>query len=173
MKGLVASFVAVLLAAFIGAFLMTDRHGATSTAGDVPAAPGPSSGSPTSGPTSTPSASTALTSTTGATPTPTSGATSPSSTTAVRRIATTARFYFGRAYETVHIPGTYQGIDAATRLRVQLRRPHGWSQFPLPVITQPSGDFQAYVELGRGQYRLRLVDPATGTTSRVLTLLVL
>jgi hypothetical protein len=89
------------------------------------------------------------------------------------RIATSSLFYFGRAFETIPIPGSYQGVAGAATLQVQLRRASEWSPFPLPVVTQPSGEFRAYVELGRGQYRLRIVDPATGTTSRVLTLLVL
>ena len=53
-----------------------------------------------------------------------------------------------------------------------MRRAAGWTWFPLPVVTQPSGEFRAYVELGAGQYRLRLVDPETGVKSQVLTLLV-
>jgi hypothetical protein len=64
-------------------------------------------------------------------------------------------------------------VTAAATLRIQLRVPGGWEDFPLAVVTQETGSFQAYVELGRGEYRLRLVDPATGTTSKTLTLLLL
>jgi hypothetical protein len=112
-------------------------------------------------------------STTPASPTasPTSPATaSPASAV---RIETTERVFFGRPHETIAIPGTYHGVTAAATLRIQLRVPGGWKDFPLPVVTQETGSFQAYVELGRGEYRLRLVDPATGTTSKDLTLLLL
>ena len=63
-------------------------------------------------------------------------------------------------------------MHGATELRVQLRQANGWTQFPLPVVTQPSGKFRAYVELGQGQHRLRIVDPDRGRASRVLTLLL-
>ena len=89
------------------------------------------------------------------------------------RIETAERVFFGRPHETIAIPGTYHGVTAAVTLRIQLRVPEGWKDFPLPVVTQETGSFQAYVELGRGEYRLRLVDPATGTTSQDLTLLLL
>ena len=70
------------------------------------------------------------------------------------------------------MPGTYHGVTRATELRVQLLGPSGWSEFPLPVVTKPSGEFQAYVELGPGEHRLRLVDPATGVLSADVTVLV-
>jgi len=89
-----------------------------------------------------------------------------------RRIETTSSFYFGRPFETIHIEGRYRGVHGATELRVQLRQADGWTQFPLPVVTQPSGRFRAYVELGQGQYQLRIVDPDRGRASRVLTLLL-
>ena len=89
------------------------------------------------------------------------------------RIETSERVFFGRPHETIAIPGTYHGVTAAATLRIQLRVPGGWRDFPLPVVTEETGGFQAYVELGRGEYRLRLVDPATGTTSKDLTLLLL
>ena len=106
---------------------------------------------------------------------PASSATSPAtaSPASAVRIETTGRVFFGRPHETIAIPGTYHGVTAAATLRIQLRVPGGWEDFPLPVVTQETGSFQAYVELGRGEYRLRLVDPATGTTSKDLTLLLL
>jgi hypothetical protein len=63
-------------------------------------------------------------------------------------------------------------VQAATELRVQVREAGGWTSFPLPVVTRPSGEFDAYVEMGAGQYQLRILDPATGTTSEVLILLL-
>jgi hypothetical protein len=89
-----------------------------------------------------------------------------------RRIQTTSSFYFGRPFETILIEGRYRGVNGGTELRVQRRQGHRWTQFPLPVVTQPSGKFRAYVELGQGQYQLRIVDPDRGRASRVLTLLL-
>jgi len=145
----VVAFVGVLVS---GAFLMRDpsppsTDGAadrTTQASTTPASPAPPSASPAS-----------------ATPAP------------AARIETTERVFFGRPNETIAIPGTYHGVTAAATLRIQLRVPGGWEDFPLPVVTQETGSFQAFVELGRGEYRLRLVDPATGTTSKDLTLLLL
>jgi hypothetical protein len=145
----VVAFLGVLVS---GAFLMRDpsppsTEGAadpTTRATTAPASPAPSSASP--------------------------AAASPAS---AARIETTERVFFGRPHETIAIPGTYHGVTAAATLRIQLRVPGGWKDFPLPVVTQETGTFQAYVELGRGEYRLRLVDPATGTTSKALTLLLL
>jgi hypothetical protein len=87
-------------------------------------------------------------------------------------ITTSSSSYFGRPFETIRIAGRYVGAHRATTLRVQVRAPRGWTQFPLPAITAPSGRFQAYVELGRGIYHVRLVDPERHLTSRVVTVLV-
>lgn len=147
MKIIVATVVAFVGVLVSGAFLMRE--------------PAPSSTDGAADPTT-------QASTTPASPAP--SATSPASAV---RIETTERVFFGRPHETIAIPGTYHGVTAAATLRIQLRVPGGWKDFPLPVITQETGSFQAYVELGRGEYRLRLVDPATGTTSKDLTLLLL
>jgi hypothetical protein len=104
---------------------------------------------------------------------PSTGSASPAQPSAAGRITTSSLLYFGRPFETIQIPGTYEGVDGATTLRLQLRRGNEWELFPLPVVTEPSGAFRAYVELSRGQHRLRLVDPDTGLTSEVLTLLLL
>ncbi len=88
-------------------------------------------------------------------------------------IETSSSTYFGRPFETVRIDGRYPGARGRTSLRVELREADGWTRFPLPAVTQPSGDFQAYVELGGpGIYRLRVVDPDQGATSSVLELVV-
>lgn len=129
----------------------------------------PSAGAPSTGPvasaspTATPSAS-ASASTRPASPTR-SAASRP-------RIETSSTSYFGTPFETVHIPGRYVGGSGSRELRLQLRRSSEWTSFPLPVVTRPSGRFRAYVELAEGEYRLRVVDPRTGTASEVLTLLV-
>jgi len=87
-------------------------------------------------------------------------------------IRTSTDFYFGRPYETIAISGRYLGVEHPRALRVQVLRPDGWQTFPLPAVTKESGRFRAYVELGGGQHRLRLVDPVTGTRSEVLTVLL-
>jgi hypothetical protein len=170
----VVAFVAVLVS---GAFLMREpappsTDGAaepTAQASTSPASTSPASTSPAStSPASTSPASTSPPST----PSTSSAPASASPATAAS-IETTERVFFGRPHETIAIPGTYRGVTAAATLRIQLRVPGGWKDFPLPVVTQETGTFQAYVELGRGEHRLRLVDPATGTTSKDLTLLLL
>jgi hypothetical protein len=145
----IVAFVGVLVS---GAFLMRD--------------PSPPSADGAADPTT-------QASTTPASPAPSSASPSTESPDSAVRIETTERVFFGRPHETIAIPGTYHGVTAAATLRIQLRVPGGWKDFPLPVVTQETGSFQAYVELGRGEYRLRLVDPATGTTSKDLTLLLL
>ena len=87
------------------------------------------------------------------------------------RIETTTAVYFGRPFETVDIPGRYRGVQGSRELRVQLLRDHVWRQFPLPVVTRQSGEFRAYVYVGKpGTYRLRIVDPAERRSSKSLTL---
>jgi hypothetical protein len=88
-------------------------------------------------------------------------------------IETTSASYFGRPFESIQIAGRYHGVHGRTILRVQLRQGRGWTQFPLPAVTTPSGRFHAYVELGLpGRYHVRLVDPARDRASRPVTLLV-
>ena len=152
MKIIVATVVAFVAVLVSGAFLMRD--------------PAPPSTEGAADPTTEAS-------TTSASPAPSSASPATSAPASAARIETTALVFFGRPHETIAIPGTYHGVTAAATLRIQLRVPGGWKDFPLPVVTQETGSFQAYVELGRGEYRLRLVDPATGTTSKDLTLLLL
>ena len=87
------------------------------------------------------------------------------------RIETTTAVYFGRPFETVDIPGRYRGVKGSRELRLQMLRGNVWRQFPLPVITRQSGEFRAYVYVGKpGSYRVRIVDPAEQRSSRSLTL---
>jgi hypothetical protein len=106
-------------------------------------------------------------------PSAASGSASPSEPTAAGRITTTSSLYFGIPFETIEILGTYDGADSGTTLRLQMRQGEEWTEFPLPVVTRESGTFRAYVELGRGQYKLRVVDPVTGMRSETVTLLLL
>jgi hypothetical protein len=77
-----------------------------------------------------------------------------------------------RPFETVRIRGSYpDGAD--TLLRVQRWEDGKWLAFPLPTKTDKSGQFTAYVELGQpGRYRLRLLDPSTGLTSKPFVLVI-
>ena len=64
-----------------------------------------------------------------------------------------------KPFQTVEIQGTYRG-GADTSLRVQRWEGGQWLDFPLPTVTDQSGQFTAYVELGEpGRYRLRAAGP--------------
>jgi hypothetical protein len=77
-----------------------------------------------------------------------------------------------RPFETVRIRGSYRD-GADTLLRVQRWEDGKWLAFPLPTKTDKSGQFTAYVELGQpGHYRLRLLDPSTGLTSKPFVLVI-
>ena len=77
-----------------------------------------------------------------------------------------------RPFETVRIPGTYHG-GAGTFLRVQRWQGGRWLDFPLPAKTDQSGQFTAYVEFGQpGRYRLRVLDPDSGVTSKPFVLVI-
>jgi hypothetical protein len=74
-------------------------------------------------------------------------------------------------FQTVRLRGTYAPLDRPTALRVQRQQQGEWVSFPLPVVTDGSGNFTAHVDLGRpGRYRLRIMDPETDTTSDVAVL---
>jgi hypothetical protein len=159
--------VAAIVVAFglgvVAALMLRDDDHTTSVAGaaDRQAAPDISAPSnPTSPPTRSP-----------APREPADAATSPPAP--ASRIETTSWIYLAKPFETVQIAGRYQGVRGPTELRVQLRKPRGWTQFPLPTVTEASGKFRAFVELGKpGQYRLRIVDSKRDRTSGVLTVLV-
>ena len=75
-----------------------------------------------------------------------------------------------RPYQTVPISGTYRGGND-TLLRVQRWEAGKWLAFPLPAKTDQSGQFNAYVELGQpSRYRLRVLDPDSGVTSKPFVL---
>jgi hypothetical protein len=77
-----------------------------------------------------------------------------------------------RPFEAVRIQGTYHG-GPATFLRVQRWERGMWLDFPLPTRTDRSGQFTAYIELGRpGRYWLRVVDPGSAVTSRPFVLVI-
>ena len=77
-----------------------------------------------------------------------------------------------KPFQIVPIQGTYRG-GGDTFLRVQRWEGGKWVDFPLPTKTNESGRFTAYVELGQpGRYRLRVFDPDSGVTSKILVLVI-
>jgi hypothetical protein len=77
-----------------------------------------------------------------------------------------------RPFQTVRIEGTYRG-GAETFLRVQRWEGGEWLAFPLPTKTDSSGQFTAFIELGQpGRYRLRVLDPGSGLTSKTFVLVI-
>ena len=77
-----------------------------------------------------------------------------------------------RPFETVRIRGSYRN-GAEALLRVQRWEDGKWLAFPLPTKTDKSGEFTAYVDIGPpGHYRLRLLDPSTGVTSKPFVLVI-
>jgi hypothetical protein len=75
-------------------------------------------------------------------------------------------------FQTVPVNGTYRG-GANILLRVQHREGGQWVDFPLPTKTDQSGRFTAYVEFGQpGRYRLRVLDPDSGVTSKPFLLVI-
>jgi hypothetical protein len=168
MKTLVTSLVGLFGLVLLGALILDDANdSSTSTEGNTEptvTATADSRSSPTSASTAP---STSATTSTSPSPTPSATGSAPEP-----RIDTSDVFYFGEPFETIQIPGTYVGVDGPVRLRLQMRQAAGWTWFPLPVFTQPSGEFRVFVELGAGEHRLRLIDPQTGVKSQVLTVLV-
>jgi len=74
--------------------------------------------------------------------------------------------------EAVRIQGRYRG-GADTFLRAQRLEGGEWVDFPIPTKTDQSGKFTTYVELGRpGRYRLRVMDPNSGVTSKTFVLVI-
>jgi tRNA A-37 threonylcarbamoyl transferase component Bud32 len=77
-----------------------------------------------------------------------------------------------KPFQTVRIQGMYRD-RADTFLRVQLWESGQWQAFPLLTKTDQSGQFTAYVELGRpGHYRLRVLDPDSGVKSKSYVIVI-
>jgi hypothetical protein len=77
-----------------------------------------------------------------------------------------------RPFETIRIQGRYRG-GADTFLRVQRSEGGKWLAFPVPTKTDQSGRFTAHVEFGQpGRYRLRVLDPDSGVTSKPFVLVI-
>ena len=77
-----------------------------------------------------------------------------------------------RSFQPVRIQGTYRG-GADTLLREQRWEAGEWLAFPVPAKTDQSGRFITYVEFGQpGRYRLRLLEPKSGVTSKPFVLVI-
>ena len=77
-----------------------------------------------------------------------------------------------RPFQPVRIEGRYRG-GADTLLRVQRWEGGKWLDFPVPTKTNSSGQFIAFVELGQpGRYRLRVLDPGSGVTSKPFVVVI-
>jgi hypothetical protein len=49
----------------------------------------------------------------------------------------------------------------------------GWLAFPVPTKTDRSGQFTAFIEFGQpGRYRLRVLDPGSGLTSKPFVVVI-
>jgi hypothetical protein len=77
-----------------------------------------------------------------------------------------------RTFQTVRIKGTYLG-GPGTFLQAQRQEGGEWVAFPLPTKTDKSGQFTTYVLCDEpGRYRLRLLDPDSGVTSKTFVIVV-
>jgi hypothetical protein len=77
-----------------------------------------------------------------------------------------------RPFEAVRIQGMYRG-GPDTFLRVQRWEQGKWLAFPVPTKTDHSGQFTAHVEFEQsGAYRLRVLDPGSGATSKPFVLVI-
>ena len=77
-----------------------------------------------------------------------------------------------KPFQTVRIDGTYRG-GGRTFVQVERWERHRWLAFPLPAMTDQSGQFTAYVEFSQpGRYRLRVLDPGTGVKSQPCELVI-
>ena len=151
-SGLLALAAVALVAVLIGAFFVATRDGSV-TAQSVPTATATVATATVSTPTTEPSNS----------PTGTAQQGSPIQ---LARLSTS-----GRSFQAVPIRGTYRG-GPNTLLRIQREEEGSWVDFPTPTVTDASGKFSTFVELGPGRYLLRVLDPASGITSATFVLVI-
>ena len=77
-----------------------------------------------------------------------------------------------RPFQSVRIQGRYRG-GADTFLRVQRWEASKWRALPVRTKTDRSGKFTTYVEFEQpGRYRIRVIDPNSGVTSRPCVLVI-
>jgi hypothetical protein len=78
----------------------------------------------------------------------------------------------GRPFEIVRIEGTYRG-GPNIFLQLQFWEGGEWLSFPLPSRTNQAGQFTAHAEFDQpGSYRLRVLDPHSGVTSKTFVLVI-
>ncbi len=169
--GLLASLSVLAVALWIAAFVRSaGTEAASPSAGDVraerPAASASSSPSARTA-SAAPPESTAVDGTEG------DGTEGDASEDEPPQVELASTFLSGAVYETVPVRGVLRDAEAATTLRLQKRVDGRWRSFPLPTTTGADGRFTAYVELpAAGNYKLRVLDPRTGETSPIATLLI-
>ena len=73
-----------------------------------------------------------------------------------------------RNHPVWHLPGD----RAPHKAEAPSLSPRTLAKLSLPRLPADSGRFRAYVELALGEYRVRLLDPATGRRSEVVTVMV-
>lgn len=99
------------------------------------------------------------------------GAESDSDSDSTRRIEVGSYTETVGLLETATLTGRYPDAPDGISLYLQRLSSDGWVTFPLPTVVTPSGRFRASAELGQpGPNRVRLVDPATQTTSDVVSI---
>jgi hypothetical protein len=107
-----------------------------------------------------------------ATSTPSAGGDTGSGSAKTKAISVKDSAVSAKPFQTVRIQGTYRG-GADTLLQVERWEGGRWLAFPLPTKTDQSGQFTTYVELGQpGRYRLRVLDPGSGVTSKPFVLVI-
>ena len=140
--------------------------------GGQPSSVDPSQASASEPPTSTATRTETGTGTGTGTGTPASGDRASSASAAVKAIQFVDPVGSAKPYQAVRIQGTYQG-GPGIFLRVQRWEQGSWLDFPVPTVTDRSGQFTAHVEFGLpGRYRLRMVDPDSGMKSEPFVLVV-
>jgi hypothetical protein len=77
-----------------------------------------------------------------------------------------------RPFQSVRIQGRYRG-GADTLLRVQRWEASKWRALSVRTKTDQSGKFTTYVEFEQpGRYRIRVIDPNSGVTSKPCLLVI-
>jgi hypothetical protein len=72
-------------------------------------------------------------------------------------------------YERINLVGSYSGPGSPT-LQVQRLEGGQWVDFPT-TATVSSGQFSTYIETGHtGVNRIRVLDPATGQSSNIVSI---
>jgi len=90
-------------------------------------------------------------------------------------IVLSRKAYVARPFEGVRVAGAWKAPRPVARRAVRVEVQHGasWSRFPLPAVTDATGRFTAFVNLGaRGRYRLRVLGVGGAPVSDPVTVTV-